>query len=140
MKLNRLSEAKINVGKPDMLHVLHVGNLYDKYATNGRYATEIGNRPSDQEIWDRGDPVINKKRQSLEGRWGTSLDFVFRNTSEKEANQWVKNFVSMYKIPYTSMNSRPPRGQEWLADDDEIGNRPSYTRVTVAFEEHPDNV
>lgn len=140
MKLNQLSEAQLNVGKPDMLHVLKVGQLYDKYATNGQHATYIGNRPSDQEIWDRGDPVINKKRSSLEGRWGTSLDFIFRNTSEKEANQWVKNFVSMYKLPYTSMTSRPPRGQEWLLYDDEIGNRPTFTRVVIAFEEHPDNV
>jgi len=139
MKLNRLSEAQVNVGKPDMSHVLHVSNLYDKYATNGRYATEIGNRPSDDEIWDRGDPVINKKRSALGDRWFVNLIFVFRNKPEKEALRWVKDFVSMYKIPYTSIKSFAPRGLgEWLDDEDEANK--TYTRVVIAFEEHPDNV
>ena len=141
MKLCQLSEAQYPIGKPGMRHVNKVSKIYDRHATNGRYATDRGNRPSDGQIWDEGRPVINIKgateRYTRSGQGFVSLDFIFRDTAEDIARSWVKEFVSNYKIPYTNLESYPPRGQEWLADDDEIGNRPTYTRVVLKFEEHP---
>ena len=135
MRLNNLSEARYNVGKPDMRHVFQVAKAYDMHATNGSAATKAGNRQSDYELWDSGKPSINTFGTLGEGL--TGLKFIFQNKSEEDSLYWVKDYISTVRLPYTSIESFPPTQAPFAVDDEE--EIPTYTRVDVRYQEHPDN-
>lgn len=131
----KLTEAKYHVNKPDMRHVYEVSKMYSKFASNGWDATMAGVRSSDYEIWESGKPVINTFGTMSDGF--TGLKFIFQDKSEDDARRWVRDFLSSFGLPHTSLESFPPGGVPGMQVDDDP--QPTYTRVDVRYQEDPSN-
>jgi len=136
----KLAEAKYQVQKPDMRHVYEVSKMYSKFASNGWDATMAGVRPSDYELWNSGRPVINIFGTMSDGF--TGLKFIFQSKSEDDARRWVRDFLTSYGLPHTSIETFPPYGVPGMqidADGHWGEPQPTYTRVDVRYQEDPSN-
>jgi len=91
-------------------------------------------RPSDDELWDMGKPAMQSGGTIGEG--AAVLTFTFRNSTEHEATKWVKEFVGAYKLPYTSMETKPSRNLRGLINYEPGEEVPTYVRVIVEFKQN----
>jgi len=92
-------------------------------------------RPSDYDLWRHGKPAISTEGTISDGE--ARLIFVFRDYTQADAEQWVRRYIRDNKVPYTSFNMT--HGDVPLNDFYAPGEEmPTYTRVVLKFEMHPD--
>lgn len=128
-----------NVSFKDVVKVFKIYNeLWKKYS-----GFPGADRPSNYETWDMGKPVMRTGGTIGEG--AATLTFTFRNSTEHEATSWVKEFIGAYKLPHTSVETRPSRNLRGLINYEPGEEVPTYIKVEIRFEQNteenlsPDN-
>ncbi len=91
-------------------------------------------RPSDSDFWDMRKPAMQSGGTIGEG--AATLTFTFRNSTEEAATKWVKEFIGAYKLPYTSVETRPSRDLRGLITYEPGEEVPTYVRVIIEFKEN----
>ena len=119
-----------NVSFKDVVKVFKIYNqLWKKYS--GFPGID---RHSDNDLWDMGKPTIQSGGTLGEG--AATLTFTFRNSTEQEATNWVKEFIGAYKLPHTSVETIPSRNLRGLINYEPGEEVPTYVRVIIEFKEN----
>lgn len=119
-----------NISFKDVIKVFRIYNdLWKKYS-----GYPEANRPSDYDLWDMGKPTMKASGTVSEGV--AVLTFTFRNSTEQEATSWVKQFIGAYKLPHTSVETKPSRNLRGLINYAPGEEVPTYIRVIIEFKQN----
>lgn len=89
-------------------------------------------RLGDHDLWDQGLPALQTGGTVGDG-FG-ELVFTFQNSTEQEADSWVRGFLQDNKLPFTFYKVKPSRNLKGLINYAPGETVPTYIRVIVRFE------
>jgi len=117
--------------KPDLLDVFAVYRQYSfRWREYTGFGSEKGPRKSDYDLWDDGKPALQLDSNVADGF--TSLTFTFRDTSRRDAEEWVRDYVNAYSLPYTSFEVGPVQSLKKLIKN----SKHDYVLVKIMYVEH----
>lgn len=130
-----MAQYASNKKKYDIRDVHQVARRYNQLWREYSNFPQEG-RPSDYDLWRHGKPAISTEGTISEGE--ARLVFVFRDYTLEEAERWVNKYVRDNKVPFTSKRAwygDVPLNDFYPPDVEP----PTYVRIVLKFEMHPDN-